>query len=633
VPESSRPIFQHVELEVVRSAEAVQWMRQILGARVTMQEDANRNGLLLSGTPADLRTALDMVQALDQPRMRGRVARRISPAYANVLDFSNRLVDVLGAQGYSASSTLSSSVPILILPIPAISAVVVFTSTESTMDHVLRWARELDRPVGGATSSGLYTYAVKYADAQDLAKTLGELLGGASAAATTPTGPTGSGTAAATLRPSNGRVVVNNATNTLIFKGSSADEYQQIQTLLRELDRPAKSALIEVLVAEVTRGSTESLGVQWTANRYGVGPAVQNGSAGGTGFSYSVTDSARQILTRINALAADNQARILSNPKVMARNGESATIQVGKDVPVITSQQNNGSSGGIFGVGATPNVTQTVQYRSTGVILRVRPVINSGNRMDLDIQQEVSTPVSTDTGVSGSPTISTRKVETKLSLRDGSTVLLAGLIQRNSGGGNAGVPLLKDIPLLGSLFRSQSSSSDETELLVMITPYVINDDYEAEGISDAMQAGFGDWAQTLKKARLGDKLKAEAENAATPQPASTEVGVPMPTSAPPNLPAALPDAPAVQAPTGAPSGNLMEGIITTPAAKAAPAAASNKANTGAGKKPATVANKPETAPTPKSSTPPPADSPIKGGQTVDDEKIKQEIQKLFEGKR
>jgi general secretion pathway protein D len=644
-PEASRPIFQHVELEVVRSAEAIQWMRQILGSRVTITDDANRNGMLLSGTPADLRAALDMVQALDQPRMRGRVARRISPAFAGVAEFSNRLVEMLGAQGYAASSTISTSVPILILPIPAISSVVAFTNNEATMEHVLRWARELDKPAGGATSSGLYTYAVKYADAQDLAKTLGDLLSSTAAPAATATTP-GSAAPASPNRPGAGRVVVNNATNTLIFRGSSADEYQQIQSLLRELDRPSKSALIEVVVAELRRTDSQSLGVQWSYNKFGVaGGAVENATIGSAGFASAITNNARTVLNRIDALAFENKARILSNPKVMARNGESATIQVGQEVPIITSQQNNGTvSTGLFS--SAPSLTQTVQYRSTGVILRVRPVINSGNRMDLEIQQEVSSAAATTTGVSSSPTISTRRVETKLSLRDGSSVLLAGLIDRKKSGGNSGVPFLKDIPGLGLLFGSENTTVEETELIVIITPYVINDDYEAEGISDAMQAGFGDWAQDLKKARIGEPLRQEAEinsrplaptrpNAGTDISPALPSSMPEPETADPK-PAPAP-APAVPTPT-----NLMEGISTTPQPK--PAATAPAKPPAAGKKPppagaatsGTVpASAPSSAPTSgpaASTTPPPANAPIKGGQVVEDDKVKREIEKLFEKK-
>jgi general secretion pathway protein D len=628
---------------VVRSAEAIQWMRQILGSRVTITDDVNRNGLLLSGTPADLRAALDMVQALDQPRMRGRVARRISPAFAGVAEFSNRLVEVLGAQGYAASSTISTSVPILILPIPAISSVVAFTNNEATMEHVLRWARELDKPAGGATSSGLYTYAVKYADAQDLAKTLGDLLSSTAApAAAAPA--TGGAAPAAPSRAGAGRVVVNNATNTLIFRGSSADEYQQIQSLLRELDRPSKSALIEVVVAELRRTDSQSLGVQWTYNKYGVaGGAVENATIGSAGFSSAITNNARSVLNRIDALAFENKARILSNPKVMARNGESATIQVGQEVPIITSQQNNGTvSTGLFS--SAPSLTQTVQYRSTGVILRVRPVINSGNRMDLEIQQEVSSAAATTTGVSSSPTISTRRVETKLSLRDGSSVLLAGLIDRKKSGGNSGVPFLKDIPVLGLLFGSENTTVEETELIVIITPYVINDDYEAEGISDAMQAGFGDWAQDLKKARIGEPLRKEAEANALPAPVRPGLGT--------DISPALPAAPGADSAEAAPSrtapsvatgatpapANLMDGISTTPQPKATATVPPKPTAAGTKAAPATppssgAASAGSAASSPAASTtPPPANAPIKGGQVVEDDKVKREIEKLFEKK-
>ncbi len=108
-------------------------------------------------------------------------------------------------------------------------------------------------------------------------------------------------------------------------------------------------------------------------------------------------------------------------------------------------------------------------------------------------------PRETRTGVSASPTISTRRIETKLSLRDGSTVLLGGLISRTTSDANTGIPYLKDIPRLGAFFRTQSDSNDQTELLIMITPYVINDDFESEAITEAIQKSFGDWAQTSNR--------------------------------------------------------------------------------------------------------------------------------------
>jgi len=625
-PESLRTAFQHVELDVVRSTEALQWLRQIMGPRLNATDDPQRNGLLLSGTQAELRSALDLLQALDQPRMRGRVARRISPAFSSATEFSQRLVEVLTAQGYAASSTQSASVPILVLPIPAINSLVIFTSSDAVMDHVLQWATDLDRPPAGSTANALFTYTVQYADAQELAKTLGELLGGASAAPTQ-----GAAGGAAPRASGGGRVVVNKATNTLIFRGSSNDEYQQIQSLLRELDRPTKSALVEVLVAEVRRDALESFGVSWDFNRFGLAAAVGTATIGAAGLATAFTSDAGRIRSTINALASSNRARVLSNPKIMARNGETATIQVGQEVPIITSQQTTGgsTSTNIFGP-SVPNVLQTVQYRSTGVILKVRPIINSGNRLDLEVQQEVSSAARTETGVASSPTISTRRVETKLSLRDGSTVLLAGLISRSSGDGNAGVPLLKDIPGLGALFGARSSDSGETELLVMITPYVINDDFEAETISDAVQASFGSWARDIAPSRI-DRTALPALPATNPMAPAGRMG----TAVTPAARGTQPPAPMTSGPAGAkatepaaaqpatPANSADEAGVVTSRPTVQPGAASAAPGTTRAPAPAAPA---ASAPASAASKPP----PIKGGVNVEDEEAKAQIRRLLE---
>jgi len=136
-----------------------------------------------------------------------------------------------------------------------------------------------------------------------------------------------------------------------------------------------------------------------------------------------------------------------------------------------------------------------VQYRSTGVILRVKPVIHAGDRIELEVSQEVSAAASTTTGVSTSPTISTRKIDTKLTLKDGATVLLGGLMSSNQSKNEGGVPLLKDIPGIGQLFRVDGETNDNTELIVLITPYIISDDKDAEAITDAFRSRLGGWAR------------------------------------------------------------------------------------------------------------------------------------------
>ena len=202
----------------------------------------------------------------------------------------------------------------------------------------------------------------------------------------------------------------------------------------------------------------------------------------------------------LNALANSNRATVLSSPRVIAKNGVEATIQVGQEVPIITSQQTTSATEG--------GVLQSIQYRQAGVILKVKPVIHSGDQIDIEISQEVSSANRTETGVTSSPTFSTRRLETRLSMRNGSTVLLGGLVSTNISDGSAGVPLLKDIPLLGQAFRTNSRSREKSELIIIITPYVINDDHDARAITEAFRSQLGEWARGAPAADAADRAEA-----------------------------------------------------------------------------------------------------------------------------
>ncbi len=294
------------------------------------------------------------------------------------------------------------------------------------------------------------------------------------------------------------RVVVNPSSNTLIIQGSPT-EYQQWFGLLQELDRPPRSAMVSVTIAEVRLTDGEQLGFEWMLSEFKLGKLAVNlstmgafGTAGIGGLAAAIIGTSGDITARavLNALASTSRVRVLANPTVMARNGEAAMIQVGSEVPVVSSQQTTGGQRRVPGGDLQPNVLQTIQYRQTGVILKVRPVIHAGGRIDLDVEQEVSSASATKTGVSASPTISTRRISTKLSVVDGATVLLGGLMSETASNADTGVPLLKDIPYAGSLFKSSDNTRDRTELVMLITPYVIADEFEARAMSDAFRDQF-----------------------------------------------------------------------------------------------------------------------------------------------
>jgi len=497
-PQSLRPVFHYVELDAVRVNDFSSLLKTMFGAKIQTTDDLAKNAILISGQPDDVAAAMEVIQVFDQPSMRGQRTKRVSPVFWTAEEFSKRLVEVLSAEGYAASTSVGAGTPILILPIPPINSVIIFSSSETVMNHALQWSKELDKPSESQAGGAFFTYPVKYADAQALAKTLSELIGGSTSStvpAATGTGANAAATATAAASGNRGgsKIVVNNATNSLIIQGGGADQYRQWMALLAELDKPSKSALIDVMVAEVTAGTSNSLGVDWSVkNGTPLSGALPMSKLGSSGLAFSFLNSAHSMRADVTALASKSDAQILSSPKLMARNGETATIQVADEVPILTSTT---TTPGVL-TGST--TTNTVQYRTAGMILKVRPIINSGSRIDLDISQEVSNVKSLTSGAITSPTIGTRKVDTKLTLRDGSTVMLAGLISNDNNSSDGGVPLLKDIPGIGSLFKNESMNKNKKELIILITPYIINDDFEAESITNAFQSTLGDWARDLK---------------------------------------------------------------------------------------------------------------------------------------
>jgi general secretion pathway protein D len=206
---------------------------------------------------------------------------------------------------------------------------------------------------------------------------------------------------------------------------------------------------------------------------------------GGLGLSFKGSD----LRAQFNAFASNSKVNILSRPRLVARSGSEAQIQVGTDVPIVTTQ-----AAAPVQTGGTSEILQSIQYRQTGVILKVKPIVYGDNRIDLQISQEVSSQQNNPNGAIASPIILNREVTTQLSLQEGATAVLGGLIENNYTKGNSGIPLLKDIPVLGTAFRVDSVTGTKTELVVLVTPYVLRDSEEmsafARTYASDMNAAF-----------------------------------------------------------------------------------------------------------------------------------------------
>ena len=291
----------------------------------------------------------------------------------------------------------------------------------------------------------------------------------------------------------NVEIIPDEANNAIVFKASNRD-YKRVLTVLKQLDIQPRQVLINVLVAEITLSGSIAYGIEWFLNK-------NIGSLGGTSGDYTAQgalDSAsykRPINTALGAangffltlydpvdflrglvfaLGSDQDVNILSSPNILALDNTEATIEVGEDVPTVTGTATSTIN--------TNSVTSTIQYRKTGVLLTVKPHINSSGLVKMELVQEVS-----DKGVLikelNNYTFLTRRAETSLVVEDNQTVVMAGLMRSKKNNSQSGIPLLKDIPVLGYLFGGLSKENTKTELIFMITPHVIKNRSQADQIT------------------------------------------------------------------------------------------------------------------------------------------------------
>ena len=493
-----RPVFQLVELQAVRNTEIASYIKTLFGEKIRLTEDPIRNSLLLAGNGDDVQAALEAIQMLDQPLFKGRNSIRITPLIWSAEELVKRLTEILLQEGYAVGTAKEGSVqyPITLLPIAGINSVIVFAQSKEIINHIVEWAQVLDKPAEKSVGRNFFSYQVRNTDASRLAETVQRLLGGAPAKAASTTTTTGA-VAAPSAASS---VVVDKATNTLLFR-ASGEEYTDIIRLLRDLDRAARQVLIEVTVAEVTLSDGMTTGVDWIFSRVNGSGRNVTASGGNTsgiipgntlstiaGLVVSQLDGSGNPRAVLNAIANDGRVSVLSNPRLLVRNGEPASIQVGDSIPVLTSQQTNSATGGT-------GIISSIQYVETGTIMKIKPVIHSSDQVDMEITQEISTPGETVPGGPNSPPISKRTLDTKLTLKHGTTYVLGGLISKRKEVSGRGVPFLKDIPLLGRAFKTNVESDKRTELVMMITPYIMNDDDDARAVTEAIRKQLGPWAQ------------------------------------------------------------------------------------------------------------------------------------------
>ena len=476
VPATHRVIFQLVPLKVVRGPQVRGLLQDAFDNRdLKILEDPDRNALLLKGRMNMVAQALAMVEVLDQPLLRGRHSTIIEPVFLEATELAGALNSVLRAEGYESSLGGGAGGSLILLAFESVDRLAAFAADQSTLEHVKAWARTLDARRKDAIEEAVFTYKVQNTQAEELTGTLNQLLG---AVLTSKPQASEEGSPSAGHAQAGDRVVVDKNRNMLLFRGTGK-EWAEIRRVIEKLDKSVPSVLIEVLIAEITltdeektgfeflvRGALGSLGLVGGTRGGGLGVSTQ-------GLSFTL-DSSGETRALLDLFYKDDKIVIRSRPRLLVKSGETANIEVGNEIPVITQISDEARQ-----VGGSTNVLQDISYRKTGVQLEIKPIVQANGLVDLEIHQQLSEASTTAaTNLPGSPTILNRQISTSLTLRDGGSLLMGGLISGNQSAGQSGVPYLARLPLFGRLFRSDAFQEDRTELVVMVIPYVIADHEE-----------------------------------------------------------------------------------------------------------------------------------------------------------
>jgi general secretion pathway protein D len=499
IPATTGEVQQIVPITFLDALNVVNFLPQLPGVKFIAA--MGENVVVVTGPREQVEQIVKSIGILDRPAMRGRYIGMARLTYWNPPDMIKKLSEILGEEGAPIAERAGQK-GLYFTGLERWGTIIFFASDKGWLERVRYWVKVLDVPY---TKEGrqFFLYYPQNSKATELGESLQKILGLKGAeisprAGVRPAGqeppPTGGRETAVTQEigrqvsaiAGEAAVVVDETRNALIIY-TTPGTYETLAALLKKLDVMPVQVLLETTIAEVTLKDALQYGLEWYLKNTAGSQTTIVQTLGGLGLGSgglnlaTITDSEKFKLL-INALATQDMIKILSSPRVTVRDGKSAAIVVGTEVPVLTSTTTTANVPG--------GIIQSIQYRNTGVQLRVTPSVQAQGVVTLQISQEVSEAQSNPTSGIDSPIILNRTINTEVVAADKQTVLIGGLIQENTSSTVKKVPLLGDIPLLGFLFKTTTKGVNRTELVIILTPHIVRDTQQMEELRDAIVNSF-----------------------------------------------------------------------------------------------------------------------------------------------
>ena len=489
-----------VPLKFIAALEMEKLLKPFAREGSVLNVDPGRNMIVVSGTSSELDNYLRTIQIFDVDWLAGMSVGIFPLRAQEASKVVDQLNQVFGEKGGSPLTGM-----LRFMPLEGINAVMVITHQPKYLADAEQWIQRID--LGGEGSS-LFVYEVQYAKATDLADQLNQVFGSGGATRNTrgtadpfnispgldsvrvrtlengaPSSPpapatSNSGNAISLGNTENVFISAVEDNNALLVR-ASAGQWDSIRRAIERLDQMPLQVHVEAQVVEVKLNKSLEYGVSWffgnqvpSAN-LALSQSLNNFDNVGSLISRAantftfVGPSAQAVVDLLDTVT---DVTVLSAPSVLVRNNVEATFNSGQQIPVVSTILNPVLGGG-DGNNSNLNASQ-VQFRQTGIVLTVKPRANADGSVFMEVSQSVSSPSNRDL-IGGNVSVDTNDVQTEVLVRDGETVIIAGLISTTNDRGSSGLPFLSRIPVIGALFGSQTSSANRSELVVLITPTII----------------------------------------------------------------------------------------------------------------------------------------------------------------
>lgn len=476
VDPSDTIMVQLVPLSYVKAGYVVSPLKTAI-PQIQISPIGNGSSVLLVGKAALLSRAVGVIRAIDAPDSI-RTIKVCTLQYAN----AKLLEAQLNAVAKDASSKLAGMVAVS----DERTKRVILVGSSQNIREADRIIKSLDVP---SRTENFHVYRLKNADAKTVAEQLSQILSVAAKLSPDPKG----------AMPST--VVPDLPTNSLVFTATQ-EQFNSLKTILEQLDTQPKQVLLRGMIAEVSLNKLNSAGIDWAAwggDIFGSIVGAGNIQLGNTavpsdiqtlyqslitkeelvernGSTYSVTNTqgAGLVYAYIKLLNKFDAVNVLSMPRLMCTDNLQSSLQVGQVIPQLKGSLTNQTN--------TNSVTNSYEYKDVGLILTVTPHIRSGNLVALDIEQRIEDLLTTTN--STTPITSKREVKTSVLVANGETVVIGGLIKEAEKELKNRVPLFSYIPLIGNLFKSQEKQREKVDLMIFLTPYILETPQHASKITN-----------------------------------------------------------------------------------------------------------------------------------------------------